>query len=145
MRVAALLTWAVTALAGAGLLAIWLIEYNVSGRGGAASRLPRTVIGCHAGIAVCGWLTWLAYLLTGWQVLAWIVLAGLAVVATLGSVMVGRQVQVRRALAVAAGDPSLPRPRIPMPTESHFPLPLVLGHGALAVTTVTLVALTVLR
>lgn len=143
MRAAALITWTATALAGMTLLAIWMIEYDARGPGGPVSRLPRTVIYGHALLAVAGLTTWVVYLITGWDALAWVVLAGLCVVAVLGSVMLGRWVTVRRALAGAAG--GVPRPgRVPLPAESQFPVAVVAAHGVLAVTTVTLVTLTCL-
>lgn len=145
MKTAALFTWACTALAGMGLLAIWLIEYDLGQPGGTASRLPKTVIGGHALLALSGFVTWVVYLITGWDVLAWIVLAVLAVVASLGSVMLGRWVTVRRSIAAVGGRHHRPPGRVPLPAESHFPLPLVIGHGVLAVSTVTLVALTCLH
>ncbi len=39
----ALISWIMTVCAGLYLLAIWLIEYDVSAPGGAVTRLPRTV------------------------------------------------------------------------------------------------------
>jgi len=44
MGVAALISWLVTALFGLYLLAVWLIENDVTHRGAAASRLPAPVI-----------------------------------------------------------------------------------------------------
>ena len=40
MGVAALISWLVTALFALYLLAVWLIEYDVTGQGAPASRLP---------------------------------------------------------------------------------------------------------
>ena len=44
MGVAALISWLVAALFGLYLLAVWLIEYDVTGEGAPASRLPTPVI-----------------------------------------------------------------------------------------------------
>jgi hypothetical protein len=44
MGVAALISWLVTAFFGPYLLAVWLIEYDVTGEGAPASRLPTPVI-----------------------------------------------------------------------------------------------------
>jgi hypothetical protein len=48
MRVAALISWLITASGGLYLLVIWLIENEAGGRGAAASRLPLPVICGHA-------------------------------------------------------------------------------------------------
>src|SRR5438045_8980358 len=47
MGVAALISWLVTAFVGLYLLAVWLIENDVTSRGAAASRLPAPVIAGH--------------------------------------------------------------------------------------------------
>ena len=51
MALVALITWIMTVCAGLYLLAVWLIEYDISAPGGAVSRLPRTVISGHALLA----------------------------------------------------------------------------------------------
>jgi hypothetical protein len=72
MTVAALITWTVTAFAGLYLLAIWLIEYDVSAPGGAPTRLPRTVISGHVLLASSGLVVWVSYLIVDRDLLAWI-------------------------------------------------------------------------
>lgn len=147
MGVAALITWIITAFAGLYLLAVWLIEYDVSAPGGAASRLPRTVITGHVLLAVGGLVVWIIYLIADRDMLAWDVLATLGVVALLGLTMLGRWIVVRRALAAAlrAGTREGPEtPRLAAPAEGHFPVPVVVGHGLFAGITLTLVLLTVL-
>ena len=54
MGVAALISWLVTALFGLYLLAVWLIEYDVTGEGAPASRLPTPVILGHVLFALTG-------------------------------------------------------------------------------------------
>ena len=64
MGVAALISWLVTALFGLYLLAVWLIENDVTGRG-AASRLPAPVIFGHVLLALTGLVFWVIHLLSG--------------------------------------------------------------------------------
>ena len=54
MGVAALIGWLVTAFVGLYLLAVWLIENDVTRRGTAASRLPSPVIAGHVLLALTG-------------------------------------------------------------------------------------------
>lgn len=147
MSVLALITWVVTAFAGLYLLAVWLIEYDISAPGGAVTRLPRTVISGHVLLAASGLVAWIAYLIVNRHMLAWIALATLGAVALLGFTMLGRWIMVRRAIAAALRArprDAFARARVPMPAESHFPIPVVVAHGLLAVSTLTLVGLTCL-
>ena len=83
-----------------------------------------------------GLVVWVAYLLTDSSGLAWAAFILLLPVAVLGLTMFARWVQAgdhRRDAAVGAARP-----------ESAFPLPVVIGHGLFAVTTVVLVLLTAL-
>jgi pimeloyl-ACP methyl ester carboxylesterase len=70
----------VTAFAGLYLLAIWLIEYDLGGPGGAVTRLPRTVISSHVLLAASGLGAWVGYLIADRDMLAWIALATLVAV-----------------------------------------------------------------
>src|SRR5258708_9398532 len=99
MTVAALITWIITAFGGVYLLAIWLIEYDVSAPGGAVSRLPRTVITGHVLLATPGLVVWIVYLIVDRYMLALIALSTLLAVALLGLTMLGRWIMVRRTLA----------------------------------------------
>src|SRR5215468_8140139 len=101
MVVIALISWIVTVCAGLYLLAIWLIEYDISAPGGAVSRLPRTIISGHGLLASSGLLVWIGYLLVDRDMLAWIALATLGAVVLLGLTMLGRWIVVRRALGAA--------------------------------------------
>src|SRR5580704_17876800 len=147
MSVFALFTWFVTVFAGLYLLAIWLIEYDISAPGGGFSRLPRTVIGGHVLLAASGLAAWVGYLIVDRDMLAWIALAALVAVALLGLTLLGRWIIVRRALGAALRarpHDAFARGRVNAPAESHFPVPVVVAHGVLAFSTITLVLLTVL-
>lgn len=160
----ALLTWVVTALGGLFLLAIWLIEYDPDFQRAAATRLPVPVISGHAMLAIGGLATWVTYLVTGDDQFAWVTLAILAVVVSLGMSMATRWVVVYRSTArptrerVAATAASGGRGAVGvasltaddrsreflLPPERHFPLAVVIGHGLFAFATVALVLLTTL-
>ena len=167
MGVVALVTWMSTAGGGLYLLAVWLIEYDREFQTAARTRLPVPVISSHALLAVTGLVIWGAYLFTDDKPLAWAALAILGVVVTLGLTMAVRwlrvyqepapQAAVRPAgLSPVATAVILPGPgpaqfgqdlaqAALVPPERNFPVPVVILHGLLAVATVTLVALTVLR
>jgi hypothetical protein len=158
----------VTALGGLFLLAIWLIEYDPDFQRAAATRLPVPVISSHAMLAIGGLGTWVAYLITGEDQFAWVTLAILAVVITLGMAMATRWLVVYRStakpaqgrMAAAAVGPGVgpggavaarqlgdngERPRdFLVPPERHFPVTVVIGHGLFALTTLALVLLTTL-
>jgi hypothetical protein len=143
----ALISWIMTVSAGLYLLAIWLIEYDISAPGGAVTRLPRTVISGHGLLASLGLLVWIGYLIVDRDMLGWIALGTLVAVILLGLTMLGRWILVRRALTAALHT----RPRevfapapVAAPAESHFPVPVVVAHGVFAFSTITLVLLTVL-
>jgi hypothetical protein len=151
MALAALVTWLITASAGLYLLAIWLIEYDREFQSAAATRLPVPVISAHVLLAVGGLAVWGLYLITDAFRLAWVAVAVLAVVALLGLTMAARWVGVYRthsapaAVTVPTGAQGASSGRVPVPPERHFPLPVVIGHGVLAVTTILLVLLTALH
>ena len=145
MSLAALATWLITAGGGLYLLTIWLIEYDHEFQSAAATRLPVPVISAHAVLAVTGLATWAGYLITDHTGLAWTAAALLALVAMLGAIMAVRWLTVYRAHAApppagVSGAGGVVAP----PPERHFPLPVVIGHGIFAATTIVLVLLTVL-
>ena len=155
MAVAALVTWLITAVGGLVMAAAWVArggmrtarESSAVGAGRSAAgaaglpvsaptRLRPPLVLAHAGIAVAGLVVWIAYLLTDDDRLTWTAFVLLLPVAVLGFTMLARWVQAgdhRRDAAVGAARP-----------ESAFPLPVVVGHGIFAVTTVVLVLLTAL-
>jgi hypothetical protein len=141
MSVAALFTWIVTILFGLILLVIWIIEYDREFQSTVATRLPVPVISGHALLAVGGLVLWISYLLLDEERLAWAAVAVLAAGAVLGLVMAARWIHVYRAYDDPG--PSLTRSTT-APPERHFPLPVVVAHGIMAVTTVVLVLYTAL-
>ena len=96
----------------------------------------------HVLLAVSGLVVWVLYLITdarqGSAITAALILV---VVALLGLTMAIRWVAVYRAPGAAADDAQAPAA---VPPERDFPLPVVIGHGIFAVTTVVLVLLTAL-
>ena len=141
MSVVALFTWMVTVLAGLVLLVIWIIEYDPKFQSAAATRLPVPVISAHALLGLGGLMLWISYLLLDQKGLAWATVAALGTVAVLGLIMAARWIGVYR--AVGNPGPSLTR-KVNVPPERNFPLPVVVAHGILAVTTLTLVLFTAL-
>ena len=141
MSVAALFTWMVTICAGLVLFVIWIIEYDREFQSAAATRLPVPVISAHALLGMGGLLLWIGYLLIGQERLAWAAVAALSAVAFLGLIMAARWIRVYR-LFVDPG-PSFTR-TIVVPPERNFPVPVVVAHGIMAVTTLVLVLFTAL-
>ncbi|HEU5387739.1 MAG TPA: hypothetical protein VFV73_17720 [Streptosporangiaceae bacterium] len=141
MSVVALFTWMATIAAGLVLFVIWVIEYDAEFQTAAATRLPVPVISLHAFLGMSGLMLWVSYLLLRQERLAWATVCALGAVAVLGLVMAARWLTVYR--RVAAPGPSLTRSAI-VPPERNFPLPVVLIHGILAVTTLVLVLFTAL-
>jgi hypothetical protein len=141
MSVVALFTWMITVFFGLILVIIWIIEYDREFQSAAATRLPVPVIFGHALLALGGLLLWISYLLLDEERLAWAAAAVLGAVAVLGLIMAARWFGVYR--AYDAPGPSLTRSTT-APPERHFPLPVVVSHGVLAVTTLVLVLLTAL-
>ena len=84
---------------------------------------------------------WIGYLLEDQQQLAWAAVAALGTVAVLGLIMAARWIGVYR--TVVDPGPSLTRSTT-VPPERNFPLPVVVVHGILAVTTLVLVLFTAL-
>jgi hypothetical protein len=141
MAVAALITWIAAVLFGLYMLAVWLIENDVTGPGAARSRLPAPVVFGHLLLAVTGLVLWAAYLILDEDDLAWFALGALGLIAALGFTMFARWIPVYRGPALATDGPG---GEFAMPAEGNFPVAVVLSHGLLAVTTLTLVLLTVL-
>lgn len=172
MPVFALITWIVTALGGLYLLAIWLIEYDPDFQRAAATRLPIPVISSHVLFAVGGLIVWIMYLVTDEDLFAWATIGALACVASLGLTMAIRWIGVYRTTTLRAPAPAIAppgtrmrdawtpadawatagpglagtmaRPDLTVPPERHFPVSVVIAHGVFALTTITLVLLTLL-
>jgi len=157
VSIAALTVWLMTAGGGLYLLTIWLIEFDREFQSAAATRLPVPVISAHAVLAMSGLAVWAAYLITDKPGLAVAAAVLLAFVAVLGIILAARWIGVYRGTAIpqAASGPraglaggrvataGLPV-RLAAPPERHFPLPVVIGHGILAIATIILVLLTAL-
>lgn len=139
MSVVALCTWLVTVLAGLLLLIIWIMEYDAEFQSAAATRLPVPVISAHALLGVGGLLLWGGYLLVDERRLALATAADLGIVAILGLVMAVRWIGVYRSFARPG--PALTS-KSTVPPERNFPVPVVVTHGVLAVTTLVLVLFT---
>jgi hypothetical protein len=134
MEWAALITWVVTALFGFTMLVIWLKHGGMHQRG--MSKIRPGLIFSHFPLAAGGLVVWIIYVVTDKDVLAWIALGTLAVVAALGWTMFFGWARQRSALNAPAGEAP------PAPAERRFPVPVVALHGLFAVTTVVLVFLT---
>lgn len=141
MDTLALYTWMVTVLAGLLLFVIWIMEYDRDVQSAAASRLPVPVIVSHALLGMFGLLLWIGYLVVDQERLAWAAVLVLGMVALLGLTMAARWVRVYRTYAEPG--PSLTI-SVAVPPERNFPVPVVIGHGVLAFTTIGLVVITAL-
>ncbi len=142
MNIAALFAWLLTVAGGLILLMIWIIEYDSDFQSSAATRLPVPVISAHALLALGGLTVWLSYILIDQDRLAWISIAILGVVAVLGLTMAARWVPVQRNFAKPG--PSLASKRT-VPPERNFPVPVVIAHGLLGLTTIALVVYSTLN
>jgi hypothetical protein len=154
MALLALFTWLITALGGFLMLGIWISRGGARGSG----RLPVPVMFGHFALAAAGMVVWVLYLLSGLTALAWTALALLVPVAALGFVMFARwipQYRARAAGAAPAGGAASEQASDPaggatagaeaVPAERAFPVPVVIGHGILAVATVVLALLSALQ
>jgi len=130
MDIAALVLWILTALGGFVLLGTWVA--HVGHRGASRSHLPSPVVFSHFGLAATGLVLWIIYVITDTTAVAWIAVAGLGIVAVLGFTMFARWLPSRRTTTQATAEAV---------AERHFPLPVVLGHGAFAATTIVLAVL----
>jgi hypothetical protein len=155
MAYVALILWLITAMGGLYMLAVWLIENDVTNQDTARSRLPVPVIFGHLLLAVSGLGVWVAYLLLDRPVLAWTAVLILLGIALLGVTMFARWIPVYRGPAhhpaitgpggpVALGAVQAPTLLQQVPAEGNFQVVIVVGHGMLAVTTLVLVLLTAL-
>ena len=146
MATVAFITWLLTAACGLGLVSIWIIEHDGDGP---ASRLPKTVVGVHALLAVAGLTLWSTFLQLHSSRLAWATVGILVGVALLGLTMVGRWFGVYRAnrapprVGYTAHIEGV-RIEPPAPPERRLPIALVVMHGVFAVATLVLTLLTAL-
>jgi hypothetical protein len=138
MKWAALVTWVLTAGGGFLLLGLWLRHGGMqqSDQPGALIRAARVL--SHFALAATGLVLWIIYIASDSDVLAWISVAILAVVALLGFSMLAIWIGQRQARPAAAASGPVPS----SPAEQNFPVPVVVLHGVLAATTLVLVVLT---
>ncbi|MGW4564821.1 hypothetical protein ACWEN3_21205 [Streptomyces sp. NPDC004561] len=147
MDIAALITWVVTALGGFYMLGTWIQRGGIRQQQTGTSRLPAPVVFGHFALAAIGLVVWIVYVVADKTALAWTAFVLLLPVALLGFVMLARWIPVYRdrprtgATAAAAAGPGAEGA---VPAERHFPVPVVLAHGLLAVVTLVLVLLTAL-
>jgi manganese efflux pump family protein len=139
MGIAALVAWVLTAGGGFYLLATWVSQGGT--RQPRTSHFPPALIFGHFALAAIGLVVWIIYVITDTEALAWVAFILLLPVALLGFIMVSRWIRARptsvQAAAGSAGTSAAP-------PEQHFPMPVVAGHGLLAVVTLVLVLLTAL-
>jgi ABC-type xylose transport system permease subunit len=142
MKWAALITWVITALGGFGLFAIWLRRGGVEQSDQPGRRIRPPLIFTHLGLAATGLVLWIIYVANDKKGFAWAGFILLLVVAGLGFTMLALWLQRRQ--AAAGGGGAAPLAEGNTPAEQHFPVPLVVGHGLIAATTLVLVLLAAL-
>ena len=119
------------------LLGTWIARGGVRNPG--ASRLPAPVIFGHFLLAAIGLVLWIVYVAGNSKPVAWTAFGFLVPVALLGFTMFARWLPVYQNRA-ATTDPATV-----VPAERHFPIAVVLGHGALAATTLVLVLIAAIQ
>jgi uncharacterized protein with PQ loop repeat len=140
MKWAALIAWVLTAGGGFVLLTIWLSRGGMRQQGEGGNRIRPPLILSHFLLAATGLVIWIIYLANDSDTLAWIAFVILAVVAVLGWTMFAIWYQRRQRGRTANEAPTTVESDAP--AEQRFPVPVVVLHGVLAVTTVVLVFLT---
>jgi hypothetical protein len=136
MKWAALITWVLTAGGGFVMLGVWLKNGGLAQSDQPGRRIRPILIFSHFALAAAGLVVWIIYIVADKDGLAWAGFALLVPVALLGFTMLG--LWLRRRQAPATAD----RATGSEPAEQHFPVPIVIGHGLLAVATVVLALLT---
>ena len=136
MKWAALVAWVLTAGGGFVLLGVWLKNGGPAQRAQPGRRIRPSLIFTHFGLAAAGLVVWIVYIAADKDGLAWLGFGLLVPVALLGFTMLALWLQRRQATATPDGAMGAE------PAEQRFPVPIVVGHGLLAVTTVVLVLLT---
>jgi hypothetical protein len=129
MQWAALIAWFLTASGGSALSWVWIRHGGVKQPEGLRPARLLT----HILLAGLGLASWIVYVLTDSRSAAWISIALLALVAIVGLSMLAISLRGRTRTTRTAA-----------PAEAMFPLPLVVGHGALAGLTLVLSLVSVL-
>jgi hypothetical protein len=135
---AALISWFAAVLLGLFMLAVWLIENDVTERIVARSRLPVVIIFAHLSLAAAGLVMWVAYLVLEQRMFAWTAIGILGAIAALGAAMFLRWIPVYREAARPAAPAQPSVGALAMPAEGNFPVAIVAAHGLFAVTTLVL-------
>ena len=145
MSLAALITWLITAGLGFFMLIRWATRGGLRKVEGAGTHLPPVRVFTHFGLAAAGLILWIVYLVTGNTTLAWIAVADLVVVASIGVIMARQWAKDGRAAmaAVTAGAVRSDAGGVDL-AEQHIPRPPVVIHGIFAVSTLVLVLLSAL-
>jgi hypothetical protein len=155
MKWAALIAWVITALGGFGLLGIWLRNGGLEASSRPGTRIRSARIFLHMGLAATGLVLWIIYVAADKDAIAWAAVIVLGPVAILGFSMLAIWIQQRNRQPSTAGAPAptastsgdtsgsagAVRAGADRPPEQHFPVPVVVVHGLLAVTTLTLAIL----
>ncbi len=146
-----LAAWLLTVGSGAFMLAGWIRRGGLRrrvGRSGLRRRVGRSGLGPavtlgHFGVASAGLLVWIAYLATGWTVLAWLAVGVL--VAAIGLGMATLTVWTSRARpgpAVPVSGPPAPVPGPPRTPQDDLRVIIPIVHGLTASATILLALLT---
>jgi hypothetical protein len=130
MDVAALVAWVLTAGGGFFLFGTWVARGGPQQARSGETRFPPALLFGHLLLAATGLVLWIAYVASDADGLAWAAFVVLLPVALLGFAMLFRWVAERR--TAGAASPA---------AEQRFPVPVVVLHGVLAVTTLVLVLL----
>src|SRR5438270_1151343 len=142
MKWAALIAWVATAGGGFVMLAIWLRNGGPGQQTQPGQRIRPPLIFGHFGLAAAGLVVWIVYVAGGTKALAWVGLGALVPVALLGFAMLAIWIQRRQGATALSTSGSTLDTTGAEPAEQRFPVPIVIGHGLLAVTTLVLVLLT---
>jgi hypothetical protein len=126
VKIVALVIWCGTACLGLYLLGVWLSRGGLRQQATRITVFPAALIFAHPVLATTGLSLWIAYVLCGRLVYAWSGFGVLSASAMLGFVMLTRWL-VGRGGRHARG------------AEQHFPAKVVAMHGAVGLTTFTLV------
>jgi hypothetical protein len=147
LALAALMAWFVTAAVGSYLLADWLAAGGRRRRRPAGGLVPITVFS-HFGLAVTGLGLWIAFVITGTRVLAWLGVGLVVLIAGLGmgALSAALPEPVRSARPTRPGPPGPLAPGQPQadagpPKAGMPPVAVIAVHGMLATTTILLVLL----
>lgn len=142
-----LILWIITAVGGFVLLGRWIARGGLRQQRSGVSRLPAGAVFSHFALAAAGLVLWIIYLVLDAEVLTWVSLAVLVIVAGIGFGLFSRWLPVYRAPAVTAtGGPGAAGVGAAStePAERHLPVLVVVAHGLLGAATLVVVLLVAL-